>query len=403
VNLKEAAARLGVHYQTAYRWVRSGELAAVRVGARYEVSDAAIHQFVAGRSSVLRQAIPRPGADTPASGITPDDVLQDLEAMAADPLISLPSLTTFAARRGREALGDLCLVAVTRDDGSIERAAIDHVHADRAAFVAAALSITGPLPPRLEGMLAGVLESSSVVRIPHVPQDRLRAGLRPELRQYLADHPILGLLGVPITTDAGAVLGMVAFARETPSNPYTETDEDFAVEFAARVATLVTSAREIADAWTVRAEVAERFRTWLMNAPLGATLDQSAVQNLLDEYVGPDLAVVVYDPEGRILGANTAVEAAAGYGRGGLLGRSFTEVVDEHDIPSERANFARLSSGELDFHDFHATRRRSDGTMLDFAMHRAAVRRLDTSLACIVSVGRPVRISTRVKELIGEH
>jgi glycerate-2-kinase len=27
VNLKQAAARLGVHYQTAYRWVRSGDLA----------------------------------------------------------------------------------------------------------------------------------------------------------------------------------------------------------------------------------------------------------------------------------------------------------------------------------------------------------------------------------------
>ena len=33
MNLKEAARRLGVHYQTAYRWVRSGELVAVRIGS----------------------------------------------------------------------------------------------------------------------------------------------------------------------------------------------------------------------------------------------------------------------------------------------------------------------------------------------------------------------------------
>ena len=59
MNLKQAAARLGVHYQTAYRWVRSGDLAAVRVGARYEVSDAAIHRFLATRQSVLRQAVPQ--------------------------------------------------------------------------------------------------------------------------------------------------------------------------------------------------------------------------------------------------------------------------------------------------------------------------------------------------------
>src|SRR6476661_4530603 len=181
VNLKEAAARLGVHYQTAYRWVRSGELAAVRVGARYEVSDAAIHQFVATRHSVLRQAVPRGSAGHERSTETPDDALQDLEAMAADPLISLPALTAFAARRGREVLGDLCLVAVTRADGTVERAALDHVHAARASFVAAALSVTGPQPPRMGSVLAPVLTEGAVVRVPHLPQDRLRAGLRPEL------------------------------------------------------------------------------------------------------------------------------------------------------------------------------------------------------------------------------
>src|SRR3954454_19854815 len=205
VNLKEAASSLGVHYQTAYRWVRSGELAAVRVGARYEVSDAAIHQFIVTRQSVLRQAIPHSGGSQRAVD-DPDDALQDLEAMAADPLVSLPSLTAFAARRGREVLGDLCLVAVTNSDGTVERAALDHVHPARAWVAAAALSVTGPRPPRTGSVLAPVLTEGAVVRVPHVPQDRLRAGLRPELRQYLADHPVIGLLGAPIPVD-GAVRG----------------------------------------------------------------------------------------------------------------------------------------------------------------------------------------------------
>lgn len=38
VDLQAAADELGVHYQTAYRWVRSGRLAAVRVGGKYLVS-----------------------------------------------------------------------------------------------------------------------------------------------------------------------------------------------------------------------------------------------------------------------------------------------------------------------------------------------------------------------------
>jgi MerR family transcriptional regulator, light-induced transcriptional regulator len=35
IELAEAADRLGVHYQTAYRWVREGRLPAVRVRGRY--------------------------------------------------------------------------------------------------------------------------------------------------------------------------------------------------------------------------------------------------------------------------------------------------------------------------------------------------------------------------------
>ena len=42
MNLKSAARELGVHYQTAYRYVRSGDLVAVRVGPGYEISEAAV-------------------------------------------------------------------------------------------------------------------------------------------------------------------------------------------------------------------------------------------------------------------------------------------------------------------------------------------------------------------------
>ena len=37
VDLQQAAAELGVHYQTAYRWVRTGKLPADLVGGRYLV------------------------------------------------------------------------------------------------------------------------------------------------------------------------------------------------------------------------------------------------------------------------------------------------------------------------------------------------------------------------------
>lgn len=398
MNLKQAAARLGVHYQTAYRWVRSGDLAAVRVGARYEVSDAAIHQFVATRQSILRQAVPQPGPHTRASD-DPDDVLQDLEAMAGDPLISVPALTAYAARRGREALGDLCLVAVTRPDGGIERAALDHPHADRAAFVASALSVTGPAPPRMGAVLAPVLAEGAVVRVPHVPQDQLRAGVRPELRQYLADHPVVGLLAAPIPV-AGRVRGMVVFSRDTPADPYTAVDEEFVVAFAERVGALVAAAFEIDAAWTVREALADRFRAWLQRVALDATLAPDVAQAILDDDEAA-LAVVVYGPEGRILAVNRATQDAAGYDRSELVGRTYADMVAPEDVSAEEDNFARLASGELDYHDYHANRRRSDGTAVDTALHRVAIRHLDTSLACVISVERPVRVSNRIKDLIG--
>ena len=45
VNLKSAARALGVHYQTAYRYVRAGDLVAVRVGNGYEISESAVEML----------------------------------------------------------------------------------------------------------------------------------------------------------------------------------------------------------------------------------------------------------------------------------------------------------------------------------------------------------------------
>jgi PAS domain S-box-containing protein len=378
--------------------VRSGELAAIRVGARYEVSDAAIHQFVATRQSVLRQSEPHD-----AGGFRPHDdpdvALQDLEAMASDTLISLPALTTFAARRGREALGDLCLVVIRSPDGAIERAAVDHVQAARAAFVAAALSILGPAPPRVGGLFEPVFSRGAVVRIPHVPQDRLRAGLQPELRQYLDDYPLLSMLAAPIRIDR-EVRGIVAFIRDTPMDPYTAEDEEFAVQLADRVGALVVAAGAIAQAWRVREDLAARLRTALTRVPIGGSLDAETVRDVLDRADSP-LGAVVFDRDGRIIGANRAMQDATGFTRDELLGHSFSDYVEPEYRELEERNFARLASGELDYHDFPTGRRISSGEHLECALHRVALRHLDTSLACVISVVRPVHVSSRIQDLVG--
>jgi MerR family transcriptional regulator, light-induced transcriptional regulator len=49
MNLQEAAEKLGVHYQTAYRWVREGQITAAKVGSSYVVTDAEVNRFMALR------------------------------------------------------------------------------------------------------------------------------------------------------------------------------------------------------------------------------------------------------------------------------------------------------------------------------------------------------------------
>lgn len=52
VNLSEAAEQLGVHYQTAYRWVRNGSLSAVkRPGTGYEIDATELARFARARAT----------------------------------------------------------------------------------------------------------------------------------------------------------------------------------------------------------------------------------------------------------------------------------------------------------------------------------------------------------------
>jgi len=60
LDLQQAAERLGVHYQTAYRWVRSGRLPATLVQGRYELDPVVVDEFAAGRSEPRRPAPRRP-------------------------------------------------------------------------------------------------------------------------------------------------------------------------------------------------------------------------------------------------------------------------------------------------------------------------------------------------------
>ncbi|MFN0090065.1 MAG: B12-binding domain-containing protein [Acidimicrobiales bacterium] len=60
LDLQTAADRLGVHYQTAYRWARSGVLEASLVAGRYRIDPDALSRFAATRSRPTRPSPRRP-------------------------------------------------------------------------------------------------------------------------------------------------------------------------------------------------------------------------------------------------------------------------------------------------------------------------------------------------------
>src|SRR4051794_31788626 len=105
VHLKTAALRLGVDYQTVYRWERSGQLVALKVGSGYEVSEAAVARLQAQRTAMERtperaaEDSPR-GADVTSSGL--DDALQVLDAMVDAVTLDASAVAGRAARVAAE-------------------------------------------------------------------------------------------------------------------------------------------------------------------------------------------------------------------------------------------------------------------------------------------------------------
>lgn len=63
IDLQVAARHLGVHYQTAYKWVRSGQLPAAMVMGAYSLDRTAVAQFAERRARPVRPRAPRPRTD----------------------------------------------------------------------------------------------------------------------------------------------------------------------------------------------------------------------------------------------------------------------------------------------------------------------------------------------------
>ena len=406
MNLKEAAHDLGVHYQTAYKWVRAGELVAVRVGGRYEVSPAAIQRFEAARQAVIgdEDLLAVPAIPGPID-IDPEGLIEQLEALVVEPLIVFPAIVALVAHRGAAVLGDTCIAVANDENGRSLYQGVDHPNPEQAAILAGALHLTNGRPAPVGGIAMRAFTEQRIIRIPYLPQDWLRRSIRPELLQYLGRCPVHSVLAAPVIV-GGASVGVVVFTRDTPNRPYTEFDASYAQRLVDRIALLYQSSQEIEAAWEFRGELVTRL-TRVVRSPSGAATSHESLSEVLFATPGArEVPVAIFDPDGRLLVLNEAAQRVSGYPSETMVGKTFEAFTHPDDVDRERANFGRLVTGELDYLDILVRRVLDDGRMAAFVSHRAVVRELDATLRLVISVFRPVRtakdfVDPQLLELIG--
>jgi excisionase family DNA binding protein len=374
VNLKTAAQRLGVHYQTAYRWVRSGQLVAVKVGAGYEVSDAAIARLQAQRAATERlpDAAAPPVAEPPA---TIDDELVMLDHMVEAVTLDATKIGERGARILAEHLGDTAFVYRLDDvDGRM----VVHYAAHRDPIAEVAASTLGRDPRTATNLVRRSLASGEVMCVAQVPQRELRLTLHPELHEHLQQTGCFSAMCVPFGSD-----GVLLSTRDLPGRPYTNDDVLLARRIAARLTWADERVKVWRAAWNLRRAMVEMFsaptfetncfdKLFASSSEFGAEFDDPPTVAVLDmelRHVAPskEYAVLMGDDCERLLGVPL---------------RSLVADETAFDVA-----LAPVMRGEIDFRsvELDVTANRSR-----VALHVAVVRREDATPRGVVLVAHSV-------------
>jgi excisionase family DNA binding protein len=383
VNLKTAARRLGVHYQTAYRWVRSGQLVAVKVGAGYEISDAALERFEAQRVALER--VPESSATPTNAQSAPETrqhALEVLDQMVDAVTVNARPIIERGGRFGADVLGDAVIVALRDDDGEI---AVAHIaHRDPVSEVALA-AVAYEVPFALE-IARLVVRTGSPMFVPQVAQRDVRRSLRPELHEFLLGGGCYSLITVPIGTDE-RIDGALMAVRDGPGRPYEREDIDFVSALGARISLAHARAAHSVTAKDARQRLVDTVRSFLSEYEHMDTVSRSALDELLESVAGddPESRVAVLDLDLRHLGCTKAYANQLGQDRTRVVTAALGTLVADA-LPLSRS-FDEVLVGELDFRtvDIQPVAAASPVTL-----HAAMIRGADATPWCIVVVATPV-------------
>ena len=378
MNLKQAARRLGVHYQTAYRYVRSGRLAAVRVGATYEIAEHAIEQFIAQTEAAQRspRVLEQPES---LAALGTRGLLHDARAAYSAMALSPAGVFDVVADGLARGLGDLVVVRAVSDMGCLVPCAVRHADPRRLSVAWTQVETLARTASEHQERVALAVRKPVLIR--HVPQDQLRSQTPPELLQYLDALGSHSLLCVPACHD-GVVRAVITLSRDLPSRPYTT--DDLAV--VARLATIVGAAVARSGA----AQSAWRRRRSLM-ASLGELGDDATDRKYVQDLFAEDgSAEIVCDTDGRVVCANCVAGAIGEIDVEHLVGLSLDDLVIDGEKDGERDLLARLFVGELSYADAPRTVVTETGAQVRMAVHRGVVRNAAAEPRALVVVATPI-------------
>jgi excisionase family DNA binding protein len=359
VNLKQAARRLGVHYQTAYKLVRSGRLAAVCVGARYEISDAAIERYLAERQAMRRTPVRASIAASQSE--RPGGVFGAATAALDAAVASGPAVMELVADALASEVGDLAVVReLAYDRQRFLPAVVRHPDPARRATVAATVGAQA-LDVHGSRVLGPVAQGETILK-PLVPQDCVRSRLPAEAVEHFEEAGIHSMIVAP-ARHAGHVLGLVAVTRDAPGHPYGRAAVDVVEHAGLIVGTAIARARLTAASWARRRALVDGVANVVEHGD-----NPAPVHTLLES--GP-IAEFVCDPSGRILTANPTAGRLLEVDGCELVGRSLPELFgparEQHVSVLER-----MVRGEFAYADLRADLAATHRLAVAFAVVRDA-------------------------------
>jgi len=388
VNLKAAARRLGLHYQTAYRLVRSGELIAIKVGAGYEISDAAIDRYLAGRHAVAVTAAAELERAGTRSIRSMGSITDELTTLMSTTTLSTRPVLDLVTRHLAETIGDFAVVRLLSEDRKwLLGASSNHPDPVRRGIVAAVLS----QPQPAESALAQcTLPQGRVHRVDFLRVDVARLLLPPAFQQYADLMTVYSLLCVPVLVAGRRPLGMIVIARDHPGQPYSAAEEAEVKAMAVRIAAAVERVERFTSGWNARQNLHDRVEAILADQPDVASDDLAQrLAPLFDDEV-PE---AVFDRDRKLIACSEAFADRIGLDPHDPP--AFTEFTPAACLSAGLGDiWARLIDGDTDYLD-QVAEGCGEGCPIADGVHWAVARRPDATPAFVIATCSADLHSTR--------